>query len=236
MKEKKQNILDILSEGLREETTMTNSWGFKESGTKVTNSFGEYFFKDETEISRREKSVRRKETNRLSYGDERGRSAVFRDNQTAKELSAFCKKDCSVYYALYLESLKAERKIQEYVFKNGIIWMKKHGVNLSEMSFFTASVLPPAWTRGFENAEIFSFDGIYQAEDLTPAIGFEIGQKVLARYGREKSVGTIVGYTFLREGKYSGKYVIHYDVRFSSKWDHAYFKLKELSLNLAAAV
>lgn len=245
-KEKKQTILDVLESGIVEKVSVSYAWG-KTPCKKVTNDFGTYVFSDKEAIVKKERSISRKIANQLNFGDERGKIGIWRENSTAKKLAELQGdfQDCRRHYKMFLEAMKAPKNLRKYVYENIREWMKEHDVNSlnKNIPFDIAEILPPAWRKGFENEDLFGFQTEFQLDDLLPAAGFEIGKEVVARYDGDWRVGKIVGYKYFGE-KFSslyrkryGRYVIWYDVQFGeNRWNHADFKLKELSFNFAEAV
>lgn len=232
--DKKENILNVLSEGMRETTA-------KMVQVKNGNLVARFPADMEQSIAALQKSMERKIANLQNYGDPRGKAAVWRENNTAKELSEMRehRQDCRTHWAMYLESIKAPRHLQKYVFENLKIWMKENDINSlnKNFSFDSVAVMPEAWKRGYEQVDLFGWITEYQIADLLPAAGMEIGTKVLVPQSRyEKMEGTIIGYKYFREktNRYSreryGRYVIWYDVKYGySRYEHAEYKLKEIS-------
>ena len=105
-------------------------------------------------IERRRKAMERKLSNRINYGDERGRSAVFSDNQTAKQLALLNGRPdyLRVAYRAWCMSQKAPKAIQQYVYHNLIVHANRYHQDaerfyLREIDRYTFEVLPPAWRK-----------------------------------------------------------------------------------------
>ena len=105
-------------------------------------------------IEKRRKALERKIANRINYGDERGRSAVFSDNQTAKQLALLNGRPdyLRVAYRAWCMSQKAPKAIQQYVYHNLIVHANRYHQDaerfyLREIDRYTFEVLPPAWRK-----------------------------------------------------------------------------------------
>ena len=250
MKEKKEKILDVLESGTR--TERNEKRYFPNRTVKVTEIVNGNFhalFDEECDaaaLQKKQDRIDRICANKLNYGDERGKSAVYRDNNTAKELAEMRNhpQDCRVHWAMYLEAIKAPKHLQKYVFENLKIWLKEHDINSlnKNFSFDSVAVMPPAWKRGHESVDLFGWCTEYQLDDLKPAAGLEIGKKVIVPLTRSREAeGKIIGYKFLGEKvRYNGHYgriVLWYDVQYgNSRYEHAEWKLSAISFPMATAV
>ena len=214
---------------------------------------GKYEFPNELadELISRQKSIMRRVTNAINYGDEGGSTSMKRQrNSTQDELPTLQKKtdEARLLYACFMACEDAPVHLRKYLFENMKIWLCKHGRSITtKCSHWTASILPAVWTQGWENENIHRWDTEAQLQKLLPASGLEIGTKVLVpAYGKELIEGTIIGYTYqideeirLPYNRYgrSGRYAIHYDVKYgAASYSHSPFKMKAIKFPSAVAV
>lgn len=247
---KKEKILDVIENGTCTTREVQRYFPERtETETEVVNGsfravFSESF--DIKDLQKKQDRIDRFMNNTLTYGDSRGKCGVWRDNNTAKELADMSKsmQDCRTHWAMYLEAIKAPKHLQKHVFENLKIWLKEHDINSlnKNFSFDSVAIMPPAWKKGYESVDLFGWCTEYQLDDLMPAAGLEIGKKVIVPLTRrEKIEGEIIGYAFRGEkvgyDKRYGRIILWYDVKYgASKYDHAEWKLKDISFPMASAV
>ena len=222
---------------------------------EIAKANGKYEFPDNfaDELLCRQRSIQRRLSNTLNCGNEGGFAAIKRQrNSTQDELAALQQKtdEARLLYACFMACEHAPAHLRKFIFENLKIWMNEHGRKVStKYSYWTASILPAVWTKGWENEDLCGWDTELQLDDLLPASGLEIGAKVLVpAYGRDFIEGTIVGYTYLqnehRQRSYpydrfirSGRFVIHYDVKYGpASYSHSPFPMKAIKFKAAMAI
>lgn len=142
------------------------------------------------------KNLERKINNRLNYGAEGGRSAVYRDNATAIQLGKLknyinYKGWAPVLRCAYELAQQAPVSIRQYVYRNYLValrkkdrakWVKSDGfVDILDFDYYTAAVMPIAWYKG---VEVKDFNGIkYQnvVKDLVPTITAKVGDRIVKK-------------------------------------------------------
>ena len=248
---KKENILDVLKGGTSKTEKSNEFFPYaknyaRDIFTKVTNGnfCANFVAGDEENILARQKRFEREIANKLNYGHSAGKAGVYKPNKTEIVLSKLSahRAACVKYYAMYQKALKAPKHLREYVFQNIGEWLHEHkdfSLNFETgfpVTFDIVEVFPKAWTKGWENEDLFGWQTDYQLDDLLPAAGLEIGRKVFVPFSRtEKIEGEIIGYSYFRKhrrnyGANYGEYVIWYDVKYGdSRYAHAEFKFNEIS-------
>lgn len=255
MKQKKENILDVLDSGTTEIVYANKDY----NDVKVTTSTGVYQYPDDLRdsILSLQKKFDRILANKLNYGCESGKSGVFKPNKTEIVLADLMQHKCCCpkLWAMYQKCLQAPRNLQRIVFENLKYWlsaeMKDFSLNFSTkypVTFDIISCIPPAWIKNWEQEDLHGWDTQSQIEDLIPASGLEIGARVCVPWQGKKFglfEGKIVGYKYLGEkvsghgGNYSytGRKILWYDVQVGeNRWNHAPFRLKDISFDFSAAI
>lgn len=182
----KESVVDYLKSG---ERTVDKDWSDEDKTfVKIRTATGLYTFYEYTdpvkkmdaykEIENYRKREDRRLANKMNYGDERGRSAVFCDNRTALDLALL--KDRPDYlrvaYRAYLMTQKAKKEVRQYVYHNlivraNIFHKDAEKFLLKEIDPYTFEVLPPAW-RKCMNDPCPELEGVTLTdimEELTPA-------------------------------------------------------------------
>lgn len=254
MKQKKENILDVLDSGTMEIVYANKDY----NDVKVTTSTGVYQYPDDLRdsILSLQKKFDRIRANRQNYGCDSGKAGVSKPNKTEIVLADLMQHKCCCpkLWAMYQKCLQAPRNLQKIVFENLKYWlsaeMKDFSLNFSTkypVTFDIISCLPPAWIKNWEQEDLHGWDTQSQIEDLIPASGLEIGARVCVPWQGKKFglfEGKIVGYKYLGEkvsghgGNYSytGRKILWYDVQVGeNRWNHAPFRLKDISFDFAAA-
>lgn len=256
MKQKKETILSVLDSGTKEIVYH----GKEYDEIKVTTSNGVYQFPEDLRDSllSSQKHYERIEKNLREYGHYQGKAGVCKPNKTEIVLAELSTRKyiCPKLYAMYRKCIEAPRHLQNILFDNLKHWLsaenKDFSLNFSTkypITFDIISCLPKAWVNDWESVNLFGWDTKCQLEDLTPAAGLEIGAKVCVPWQGKKNglfEGKIIGYAYLGERvchgygnslQHSGRKVLWYDVQVGdNKWNHAPFRLKEISFNVAASV
>lgn len=154
-------------------------------------------------IEKRRKALERKIANRINYGDERGRSAVFSDNQTAKQLALLNGRPdyLRVAYRAWCMSQKAPKAIQQYVYHNLIVHANRYHQDaerfyLREIDRYTFEVLPPAWRKCMDDPcpELEGVTLFDITEPLQPS--FKVGQAIARKLHGKFVKCVVVGYEY----------------------------------------
>lgn len=154
-------------------------------------------------IERRRKSLERKMANRTNYGDERGRSAVFSDNETTKQLALLSGRPdyLRVAYRAWCLSQQAPKEIQKYVYHNLIVRANRYHSDserfyLRSIDAYTFQVLPPAWRKCIKDPcpELEGVSLAEATETLTPA--FRVGQTIARKLHGKFVKCVVVGYEY----------------------------------------
>ena len=257
MKQKKETILAVLENGARvDEETKSKYFPFITHATNGTFS-ASYPTGTEKFIQKDQERLDRIRANRQNYGCDSGKAGVSKPNKTEIVLADLMqhKCHCPKLWAMYQKCLQAPRNLQKIVFENLKYWLsaenKDFSLNFSTkypVTFDIISCLPPAWIKNWEQEDLHGWDTQSQIEDLIPASGLEIGARVCVPWQGKKGglfEGKIVGYKYLGEkvsghgGNYSytGRKILWYDVQVGeNRWNHAPFRLKEISFDFSAAI
>lgn len=240
MKTRKENILKVLENGIKEKDkyfTTVRSGNFE---CKFWSDTDPSFF------SKRLAKIDREYAKKIAI--------PTKENSTAKTLANVIKspQDCRRYFRIAFEAMKAPKNLQKYVFANLIEKCKKEDVYFlnSTCDFYTACIVPNYYKKGWENETIFGYECEYEIEDLIPANDCKIGTTVSFKIGTEKVVGEIVGYKYEKsmrkftrnwygsrmEFRY-GEYALFYTVKYgNNKYDCVDLKRGEFSVKMRKAV
>lgn len=256
MKQKKENILSVLDSGTKEIVYH----GEEYDDVKVTTSNGVYQFPEDLRDSllSLQKHYERIEKNLREYGHHQGKAGVCKPNKTEIVLAELSTRKyiCPKLYAMYRKCIEAPLHLQSIVFENLKYWLSVENKDFSldfstkySITFDIVSCLPKAWVNDWESVNLFGWDTKCQLEDLLPAAGLEIGAKVFVPWqGKNKGlfVGKIIGYDYLGEKVYktygdnyshSGRKILWYNVQVGeNRWNHALFRLSEISFDFSAAI
>lgn len=259
MAKKEENILDYLNSGTSEvcKNPSGDSWSpMALSDNLVTVKVGntEYQFPQsytdkkgdeqdfKKELLRRWNAETRQMNHIQQWGTYTGQSKIGADGTTERKFEKALlylsqhRKEGAIYYAIFREASKAPRYLQEYVYENCKDWMKKENVySLNEnIPFDVAERMPKAFTKGWENEDLYGFKTEFQLDDLVPLDYLKIGTAVKAE--RREDEGIIVDYHWVKS-PYGGPYVIAYEVEFRhNRWDHKDYFGYQLKTRPAIAV
>ena len=208
---KKEKVSDYLKSGKREVQDYLGTE--EEPFVKITTATGCYSFIETNDpVSKKtaydyiDSYVKREErrlANKLNYGDERGRSAVFSDNQTAKQLALLNGRPdyLRVAYRAWCMSQKAPKAIQQYVYHNLIVHANRYHQDaerfyLREIDRYTFEVLPPAWRKCMDDPcpELEGVTLFDITEPLQPS--FKVGQTIARKLHGKFVKCVVVGYEY----------------------------------------
>jgi hypothetical protein len=211
---KKENLVKLLQDG--EVKVKKDAFGHGADLVKVKTQTGSYQFPSEgdqgwKQIERDMASFDRTMANRLNYGDDRGRGAIWRDNTTAKQLGLLAGRPeyISTAWRAWQMAQEAPKNIRRYVYHNLIVWANREHADaehfmLNDIDPYTFDVLPMAWRKYLDLPvpELENTSVAYQMEDLTPSTVFgRVGQEIAhEQRGYRKSHrvrAVIVGYDYV---------------------------------------
>ena len=232
---KKEKVSDYLKSGKREVQDYLGTE--EEPFVKITTATGCYSFIETNDpVSKKtaydyiDSYVKREErrlANKLNYGDERGRGAVYCDNQTAKDLGLLHGRPdyLRVAYRAYVMSQKAPEKLRRYVYHNMIVLANRfygdaEKFYLQDISAYTFEVLPPAWRKCLDDPcpELEGVTLFDILEPLTPSFkeGQSMARKMIGgKFVKCKVVGIEYNYQYtIRRGELgSNPFVLEYRVK-----------------------
>ena len=253
MAKKEENILDYLNKGKEEILSFTRK-DEELHEVCVKNGDCQYNFPktytDKNGVERDYKELLLKRWNSESrqmnhiqqWGTYSGIPKIGADGTTERKFEKALlylsqhRKEGAIYYAIFREASKAPRYLQEYVYENCKDWMKNENVySLNEnIPFDVAERMPKAFTKGWENQDLYGFKTEFQLDDLVPLDYLKIGTAVKAE--RREDEGIIVDYHWVRS-PHGGPYVIAYEVEFRhNRWDHKDYFGYQLKTRPAIAV
>lgn len=208
---KKEKVSDYLKSGKREVQDYLGTE--EEPFVKITTATGCYSFIETNDpVSKKtaydyiDSYVKREErrlANKLNYGDERGRGAVYCDNQTAKDLGLLHGRPdyLRVAYRAWCMSQKAPKAIQQYVYHNLIVHANRYHQDaerfyLREIDRYTFEVLPPAWRKCMDDPcpELEGVTLFDITEPLQPS--FKVGQTIARKLHGKFVKCVVVGYEY----------------------------------------
>lgn len=166
MKEKKENIGKLLKQEVEKGHYEVTQPAFpaKRGGSEspeviqVKTATGPYSFPNDKDIWKgiesSQKSYDREASNRLNYGDSRGRAGVWRDNRTALDLAVLRGRPdyLRCCYLAWTMAQNAPAKLQPYVYHNLLVRANVRHSNaeeflLPDIQAYTFEVLPVAWRK-----------------------------------------------------------------------------------------
>lgn len=209
---KKESVVDYLKGGQRE--VIEDLSKEDEPFVKIRTATGLYTFIEYNDPVRKKdaykdidnyrKREERRLANKMNYGDERGRGAVFCDNQTAKNLGMLKGRPdyLRVAYRAYTMAQQAPENLRKYVYHNIIVKANQYHQDaehfmLSDIQPYTFEVLPLAWRKCLDEPcpELEGLTLTDILETLTPA--FKEGKKVARKMiGGRWMLCRVVGYEF----------------------------------------
>lgn len=258
MAKRQENILDYLDKGTSEDITVKDDWNHETECVRVKVGDFEYTYPKydvdkygerhdfRPELKKRWDAENRRESHFNAWGCNYSHPSRVNDDylggltfgQNLKFLSEN-RQIASQYYAVYKEACKAPTEIQQYVYNNLLVQLRKDKLITAteDIKFDTIERMPKAFREGWEKVDLGAWDGRLVAEDLRPASGFEIGKKCyvkLYRHADERTEGTIIGYKY--ELSKNGMYHIMYEVKTSS-WGNfgTPYRLEEIHFSKIAA-
>lgn len=221
-----KSLYDFLRHAKREVIVAASEDPFNDNQNpaiiKVTTDTGCYSFPDDPEtwdsFDRDRRSLERRTSNVLRYGDHGGRANVWRDNETCKHLAILKSRPhwCRVIRLAYNLAQDAPEDIRKWAFKNLLILAQNahHDdffyemtplLAVSDVSHYLASVMPVAW--GNDTAYDHFFANVRLSEALAPLQPsghiLEKGTHLYfqTKYSWESSPQKIVDYAYARPDK-----------------------------------
>lgn len=256
MAKRQENILDYLDKGTSEDITVKDDWNHETECVRVKVGDFEYTYPKydvdkygdkhdfRPELKKRWDAENRRESHFNAWGCNYSHPSRVNDDylggltfgQNLKYLSEN-RQIASQYYAVYKEACKAPTEIQQYVYNNLLVQLRKDKLITAteDIKFDTIERMPLAFRKGWEKVDLQGWDGRMVAEDLMPASGYEIGRKVFVQTGRDdRTSGEIIDYSYHR-GK-NGLYHIMYNVKTYS-WSNigTPYKMSEIHFSQSAA-